>query len=280
MHPDFWDIYRYAKNRGFLVTILTNAYGLTKDNIRTLSNFPPYSIEVTVNGITASTYEKITRVKGSFDKSMSNIRALKRGNVSLSVKSNCLKENKNEICRVKHWVDGFLGSPRDDKYYFAYDQVLMPKLDGDTSVCRHRLAPEELRRVIRQDGQVEEEYCEYIKDEFPLNERPADALYRCNSWMDRCIVGPSGLAKFCLFSERFSFNVLREPLASGIKRMRKSILRQRFKSKSPCRTCDIRSICFSCPAVAYLETGNEEKPVEYFCQMAKYTAGKTRLTLR
>jgi radical SAM protein with 4Fe4S-binding SPASM domain len=276
VHPDFWNIYRYAKSRGFLITLLTNAYGLTGDDIRLLSRFPPYAIDITVNGITASTYEKVTRVKGSFVKAMSNIRALKRGNITISIKSNCLKENKNEICRVKRWVDGFLGSPKDGTYYFAYDPVLFPKLDGDTSVCSHRLDLDELRRVRRQDGDIEAEYCKYMADEFPSENRSRDALYRCNTWKEQVFINPSGRLKFCSLTDKFSFDALKEPLAAGVKRMHRSVWRQRFKTRSPCRTCGIRGFCSSCPAAAYLETGDEEKPVEYFCRMAHYTAGRAQ----
>jgi radical SAM protein with 4Fe4S-binding SPASM domain len=280
VHPDFWDIYRYAKTRGFLVTILTNAFGLTRDNIRTLSKFPPYSMEITVNGITRRTYEKITRLRGSFEVAMANIRALKDGQVSIAIKSNCLKENKNEICRIKHWVDGFLGSPRDHKYYFAYDPLILPKLDGDTSVCSHRLSPEELREVRRQDGDMEEEYCEYIADDFPVNGRSKDMLYRCNSWKTQCVIDPSGRVKICSHNDKFSFNALNQPLAAGISRLHRSISRQQFKTNSICRNCTIREICFSCPAIAYLEAGHEEKPVEYFCRLARDSAERTRLSLR
>jgi len=275
-HPDFWSIYRYAKSRGFLVTILTSAYSLTKKQISELSRFPPYSIEVTVNGITPRTYEKVTRVKGSFARAMSNIRALKENNITILIKSNCLKENKAEICRIKKWVNGFLGSPGEGKYYFSYDPLVLPRLDGDPCVYRHRLGLRGLDRVRKQDCEMEEEYREYISDEMPDGDRPVDALYRCNSWKSRCIIGPSGRVKFCLFSDKFSFDALRTPLVPGIERMHKQILRQRFRTDSPCRNCGIRWICASCPAVAYLETGDEEKPVEYFCRMAKDAAGKTR----
>ena len=45
----------------------------------------------------------------------------------------------------------------------------------------------------------------------------------------------------------------------------------RHKSKLPvkCIYCKLRKFCYHCPARAYLETGSEEAPALYFCELAK-----------
>ena len=47
------------------------------------------------------------------------------------------------------------------------------------------------------------------------------------------------------------------------------ILNERFKTDSKCQDCSLRPVCYRCPPRAYLETGDEEVPVKYYCELAE-----------
>lgn len=76
VREDFLEIYAHAKKNGFLTSIFTNGQLFNKEIIKYLVKAPPHSIEITLNGISESTYENITRVKGSFPRVIENIKIL------------------------------------------------------------------------------------------------------------------------------------------------------------------------------------------------------------
>ena len=63
---DFLEIYTYAKNKGFLITLFTNAVLIDQAMADYLAEWPPFSIEVTVYGRTKKTYESLTKIPGSY----------------------------------------------------------------------------------------------------------------------------------------------------------------------------------------------------------------------
>src|SRR5687767_12441046 len=65
---DFLDIYRYAKRKGFLITLFTNGTLITEKVADALAEMPPFVIEITLYGRTKATYESLTGIPGSFEK--------------------------------------------------------------------------------------------------------------------------------------------------------------------------------------------------------------------
>lgn len=277
LREDFLEIYTYAKKKGFLITLFTNGQEFTEKIFDYLVKYPLFSIEITLNGITKDTYESITQVKGSFAKVMATIKQLNRRNIRLILKSNCLRQNKDEIAQVKAWTQENLGKPSKNKYRFKYDPMIYPRLDGDASPCQHRLSFEELLEATKQDLDIWEEYEKGLHSKFPDLRRDRNFLYHCNAWMTNFFINPHGRLKFCMFSDKFSIDLKTTPFREGFYNVFPQVLNERFKTKSKCRDCDLRAICYHCPARAFLETGNEEAPVEYYCQLAKGVAEQMQL---
>ena len=68
LRPDFLEIYIYAKERGFLITLFTNGTLITPQLADELARRRPFSIEITLYGATPETYERVTGVPGSFSR--------------------------------------------------------------------------------------------------------------------------------------------------------------------------------------------------------------------
>jgi radical SAM protein with 4Fe4S-binding SPASM domain len=273
MREDFLDIYSYAKSKGFLITIFTNGQALTSEILDYFSESPPHLIEITLNGITKDTYESITQIDGSFEKIMAVLAEIKKRGLRLILKSNCLKQNKDELGKLKQWTEDILGRPSKKTFYYKYDPMIYPRLDGDKTPCKYRLSFEELQEAKRQDKDIWEEYQRGLHSDFPELKKDKDFLYRCNSWMNQFFINPYGRLKFCEFSDKFSIDLKTIPFKEGFYNFPR-VLNERFKTDSKCKDCRLRPICYHCPARAYLETGNEEAPVEYYCKLAKATSEK------
>ena len=268
IREDFLEIYSLAKEKGFIISIFTNGLLFTKKIIEYLVKSPPFSIEITLNGISEDVYEGVTQAKGSFKNITSVLKELTDKELPLILKSNCLKENKNEISKIKTFADELLGKS-NKRWRFKYDPMLYPCLNGDKTPTDFRLSPEELLEVKMSDPEIWEEYEKSLYCRFPDLGRDKDFLYRCNGWLTQFFINPYGRLKFCQFSEKFGVDLRKQSFAEGFYNVFPQLLKDRFKTNSKCRDCTLRPICYHCPARAYLETGDEEAPVEYYCKLAK-----------
>ncbi len=277
IRDDFLEIYSYAKAKGFIITLFTNGLLLTEKIIDYLQKSPPESIEITLNGITESVYESISGVKGSFKRVISIIKELADKNLPLILKSNCLRQNKNEIGRIKAFVDELLGKG-NKRWRFKYDPMIYPRFNGDTAPCNYRLSFEELLEVKHSDPEIWEEYKRGLCNKFPDLGRDREFVYRCTAWLNQFFINPYGRLKFCQFSDKFSVDLRKQIFKEGFYNVFPQLLNEKFKTDSKCKDCSLRPICYHCPARAYLETGDEEAPVPYYCELAKATAEQMRNT--
>ena len=271
LRHDFPEIYSYAKKKGFLITIFTNGLFLTKESIDLFRKQPPFSIEITVNGITKDTYETITQTPGSFETLMDNLSLAAESGLPLIIKTNCLRQNKDEIGRIKEWTEGLLGKPLNNKHHFKYDPMIYPRLNGDKTPTTFRLSFDELKDLRKQDIDIWEEYQRRLSSEQPDLGRDKRFLYRCTAWVEQFFINPYGRLKFCQFSDKFSVDLKTTSFRQGFYQAFPALLSQEFKTGSKCKDCSLRPLCYHCPARASLETGDEEAPVEYYCRLARKT---------
>ena len=133
---DFLEIYGYAKKKGFIITIFTNAYSMNKEIAAYLKNSPPFAIEMTLNAVSKDLYERIARVKGSFKKAMAGIDMILKAGLPLKIKTQVTKDNYNRVPQIKHFVEG-LGL----KFY--PDIILNSSLSTDKALTRLRVSLQE-----------------------------------------------------------------------------------------------------------------------------------------
>src|SRR5262249_61820625 len=76
VRPDFSEIYRHAIARGLRVTVFTNGTMVTEEIADLFDRHRPVSIEITLYGMTRETYERVTRVPGSYDRCLPRLARL------------------------------------------------------------------------------------------------------------------------------------------------------------------------------------------------------------
>lgn len=263
LHQDFLKIYDYARNKGFLVSLFTNAALLNDEYIEHFAEHRPFNIEITLNGITQQTYESITGIKGSFSKVMETIKKVKDSGLPLVLKTNGLKENKHEILKIKQFIYDLLG-----KGNYKFDSFITAGLDGSLKPVKHRLCAEEIFEIESLDPDMLDQRSEQIKYSHELW-RQREFLYHCNAWMRGYFINPYGLLQFCHLSKKYSTDLTKEFFKKGFFEEFPKVLAEKYKTNSKCITCEYADYCYHCPARAYLETGDEEAPVSYFCRLAR-----------
>ncbi len=273
LREDFFDIYLYLKKKGLLVSVFTNAILITNGHINFFKKYPPRDIEVTVYGVTKETYERVTRKPGSFDAFMRGLNLLLKNNIRVRFKAMALRSNVHELPQIASFCR------KITKDYFRFDPFLHLRFDADAKrnqeIKAERLSPEEIVRIEQADAE-RSEALEKSCDKLIMPEAEhinCNHLFHCGTGNGSFTVSYDGY--FCLCSSlrhpECVFDLKKIPLSQvwqslvlRVRDMRSN--RRQFLAK--CRKCTLINLCLWCPAHSHLETGELDKPVEYFCDVA------------
>lgn len=263
LHPDFIDIYKYAKSLGFLINVFTTGYHLDDNIIEEFKINPPLNIEITLNSLKASVYEDIVQRQGSFKKTMRTIKEIKSLSLPLILKCNGLKQNKTEVLKIKEFSSNLLGEKR-----FKFDSFIFPCMNREDTPKKYRLSPKDITKIEKSDYDMFLERVNSFKGE----EEPicVDRLYNCKSWWSSYYINPSGKLKFCSISDNYSSDLSKISFEQGFDKFSK-VLTEKPNKVIVCNECNIRKYCNWCPERAFLETGSRYLKVDYYCDLAKET---------
>src|SRR5213593_3752709 len=153
MRKDFLDVYAYAKQKGFLITLFTNGTLFTEAIADYLKEHPPFKIEISCHAATEETFDRITQVRGSFQRFMKGIRLLVERRLPIKIKTKAMTLNKQELGQIKAFVEGLGTQSR-------LSTVIYPRLNGDLAPATYRLSPDEIVALESQEGDdASEERC-------------------------------------------------------------------------------------------------------------------------
>jgi radical SAM protein with 4Fe4S-binding SPASM domain len=265
---DFLEIYTYAKKKGFLITLFTNATIITEQIAEYLAEWPPFAIEITLYGRTRETYEALTAVPGSYDRCLRGIKLLKERGLPIKLKTVATSINKHEVLAMNQFAEEELGVE------FKVDGQINPRIDCSQSPLAVRLTPEEVVALDLHAPTRVSEYRKLAKTglENPPSLSQIDTVYSCGGGMNSFAINARGEIGICVISQQETFDI-RE---AGVKAVwEESLLRLRNRKRTQvtkCIECRIQSLCGMCPANGELENGDRESPVTFLCNVAHLRA--------
>jgi len=273
LRKDFFDIYLYLKKKGLLISVFTNAVLLTEEHIKLFGKYPPRDIEVTVYGVTKETYERVTRKPGSFDAFMGGLDLLLKNKINVRLKAMALRSNVHELPEIAAFCR------KRTKDYFRFDPFLNLRFDADAvrneEIKSERLSPEEIVAVEKNDSrrfQALEKNCgELINPAFAYSN--SDYLFHCGAGNGSFTVSYDGFFRLChsLWHPDCIYDLSKGNLIDAWENFVPKVRDMRSKRREfldKCRKCPIINLCMWCPATSYLETGQMDLPVDYFCEVA------------
>ena len=264
--PDFLDIYTYARNKGFLVTLFTNGTMLTPAIADHLVRHRPFAIEITLYGATRETYEKLTGVAGSYDRCMRGIHLLLERKLPLRLKTVAVTINKHELADIKRLAEG-LGVE------FKLDAMMSPRIDCSQSPLEVRLLPEE---VVELDVRDDKRMAEWgLFAQLHMGEKQHhndDHVYQCGGGVSSFAVDPSGGMSICVLSQNDKFDLRSAPVREGWEQFLRKVRGRKITRATKCTDCSLKAMCGMCPANGELENSDPEAPVDFLCQVAHLRA--------
>jgi len=291
LRPDFSEIYLGLKRLGLLVSVYTNAALVRPEHVSLFQKYPPRDIEVTMYGATAGTYERVTRRPGSFAAFQAGLNRLLAGGVKVRLKAMALRSNRHELDAIAQFCRAHT------KDYYRFDPVLHLRMDRDAQrnaeIIAERLTPSEVVALERSDpersGALEQHCEEYIhpeREQFSYDkcrecskqagcERYAQftQLFYCGAGKSGFSVSWRGEFRLCqsLNAPATTYDLRRGNLREAWEQFVPKVRAMRACSESlmrACKSCPIVNLCLNCPAHAWLECGDMEAVVPYFCDVA------------
>lgn len=259
---DFPEIFRYARAKGFLVKVFTNATMVSERIADLFRKEPPFSVEVSIYGADAKHYEAVTGIPGSFAKFERGVGLLKDAGVSLLLKHTASSLTADHIPAVRRWCE-------ERELPHKFSATIENRHDGGQEPSLYRIEP-------RGVSQLKDELYEARTGErrrMPLAEcnmgdssSGTSELYQCGAGRVAVFIDAVGRASHCVLDREPSFPLLEMEWDDVWERMGAWVT-QPLPATAPCSGCELRGGCSNCPARARMATGSAYFKDPYYCDI-------------
>ena len=291
LRPDFEELYLHARRLGLKVTLSTNATLVTTHLADLLARVPPLKpVDVTVYGLTAASYEAVSRAPGSFARFWRGVHLLLERGVPLRPKFALLPPNAGELDAFENWAMTLPGVDRLPGTVLFLD--LRARRDSaarNRELAALRRSPAEGVAVLARRGEA---YLREMRAFCARFTRPSgERLFSCGAGRESGCVDAYGCLQPCVqlrhpatvydltfppFPPDFGGRrgargdeggFLRDALTNFFPAMRE------MRATNPdylarCAHCFLKGLCDQCPAKSWQEHGTLDTPVDYLCAVA------------
>ena len=258
LRPDFAQIYKHARQRGFLVSVFTNGTLLTPQIADLLAEIPPVAVEITLYGATQETYERVTGIAGSFERCLRGIRLLMERGVKLRLKTFVITLNRHELPQMQSLAEQ-LGVE------YRYDGIIWPRLDGNTSPMQYQLSlDEEVDIELASPDRMQEWVALMNNNGIKVR---AEKVYICGAGRNSFHIDSAGRMSGCISLRDPAFNLFEMDFDEAWARLGKERELKR-QLHTPCVDCTLGNLCDQCPGWSQSIHHDYENPVEFVCKLA------------
>ncbi len=246
VRDDSLDIMTYARSSGFFVGLLTNCTRITPVVARAIADLRPFTAGTSLYGATAATHEAVTRIPGSFRKTLEGIELLVAAGVVPTVQVLTMKDNLGELPQIVELVKS-LGA------WVKVKTGMSPAKSGADFPFSYE--PAELIG---------------LEDETRMN---ASGPGPCRAGKAICSVSPRGDVFPCIMFP-LKLGNLRQSSFESLWRLEpcaelRYLRSMRHSDLYACNVCELRAYCRRCTGSAYLESGRMDGLSTSACRQAR-----------
>ena len=256
-----WELMDYLFNKGIAFDVFTNGQSIVND-VERLANYYPRLVGVSIYSGIAEVHDYITRIKGSWERSMAVVRQLSALAVPMNLKCCIMRPNVKSYYMVADIAKQYGAGPQ-------FEISLTDSIEGDKCVSKYlRMTPDQLEIVLRDDNiplYVGKEAPNYGGQPKLMSQNPCGA--GDNSF---CITPEGNVIPCCAFHTLFGF--LKEQSIEEIINGSKELAYWRGLTLNDYEECgqhDYCAYCNLCPGNNFIEHGTPLKASEVNCYVAK-----------
>lgn len=257
--PDFIEIYIYAKQKGFIVELLTNGTLINSEIIKIFNQYPPASISISVYGKDEESYYQVTGKHGMYDKVINTINLLSENSIHFEIKYIGMKENQNDYFAIQALAEKYGAE-------FSYSMELFPTLKGNKCTKEHMIPLEKIIELERNMIGKKEEYKHLSEISNPFIDKNDVSLFLCDMAISNFLVDYQGYLNPCHKCRIKKWNLLSDDFDIAWDDY-KSILRIKASRDNKCLKCKYLMMCSPCIIVNYLATGDYNTPADNICRL-------------
>ena len=257
LRRDFFDIVALARSLAFSVRIKTNAVLLRRKDADRLRALGVHEVQISLYSHRADVHDAVTKVPGSFIRTVDGIKALRAAGVPVVVANVLMRRNFADYKELQA-----LAASLDARC--TIDPTVTPHMDGDRSLLALGVPAEDLKAAFRDPGLVGpvDVAC---APPTPAGEDVLDAL-PCSAGHSACYVSPYGDVYPCVQFPLPTGNIRKQsfeaiwrhsPAFAEVRSIRVADL-------PTCSTCAHGGSCTRCPGLAYME-GSMRGPSSLDC---------------
>lgn len=268
-HKNILDIIKYCREKDLIITILSNLIALKDEQIHFLKQANIAHIQTSLYSMDAVLHDRITSVKGSFEKTKNAIEKLVAANIPVQISCPLMQANKNSYVDVLKYAESL-------HTIATTDYILMAEANCDTDNLAHRLSINDVESAMRSvlDYKLSKDKL-FFKNLSSSQTNIKEIIKNepvCGAAMNSLCVLASGDICICpgwngMICGNIHQNSLKEiwENAEQFKKIRKITL----DDFPQCAKCEAREYCTLCLVRNYNESeGDMFKINEHFCKVA------------
>lgn len=263
IRKDFPDIYKYAKKKGFLVTIFTNGVSIPEEMYQLFRKYPPFYIDISLYGASEETYEIITG-KRVFSRVTSTFDRLYAEGIVFGIKTPIMKQNQYDykaMCQISErygvpYRTGYMMLSTIDAENYPIEFMI-----SVSDMIKLEVADSIMTEIGFKDADINNLWGERF------NNGEFVPLFICNPGVNDVIVDFKGNICPCAGYRHIGKNIFKssfKEIWEGFAYLKKIPATEANK----CIHCQSRFFCRICPAEQELKTGKLESVSPEFCEFA------------
>jgi MoaA/NifB/PqqE/SkfB family radical SAM enzyme len=222
LRPDFSDIYMYLKKRGVLVSVFTNATLINEDVAKMFKEYPPRGLEITVYGSNKEVYERVTQIKGSYEKFINGLNILDKYNIPYTLKAMVMKSNYEDLDNIIKFAESrgckFDGSIKG----FRFDGQLNLR-SRKNAKWQKDIEEEEKRNRIIKEERLDIDTLIFLDEKYSLRKEALekfcekfyfapnnDLLFNCGAGLQGFHIDSNGDFQLCIMAEYPNYPLVKE----------------------------------------------------------------------
>lgn len=257
LKSDFIEIARYATSLGFLVDVFTNGIAMTDEQFDALCDMKVNSVSFSLYGSTPAVHDAITKVPGSFEKTLKRVMMFKCAGVDTYIKNVAIKQNLDDLENL-----------------YKLGKRIGIDVKTATNITNTHLGVSAQPFRLEDCEQIKKVTCMLDRWDTPIKfnpERDADGPV-CNAAIGSLSIDPYGNVRPCL-AFTTSAGSVRKSTIEDIWRNSPFMNEVRsvcFKDLSEkCNGCEYLGYCSVCMGASYEEFGKTFCPNSGACEWAK-----------
>lgn len=245
LRKDIFDILWHAKKKGFQVIVYTNGSLIDEKKAGQLKRVKPNKIDITIPSLSRPSFERLTGVKGWYQRVFNGVRLLSEAGVQMGFKSCVLKGNEDEIKKLRAFAASF-------RSRYRVETSLMRRLDGSSTPYEF-IAKTQTRIPFGKLAPLEGGCGMGPR----LPDAPSARLFKCGAGFSQAAITPYGQLKLCLMIDQPRYrmdagDLRRGGLKSAWEKLKSFSSSVKSDRQFNCQDCARRPDCRWCPAKSWL----------------------------